>query len=179
MQTKFIAYLCIELAWSRLFTLKLVLLECLSLWIECTIDRISMIVIPFIMKALLIVISYWNNTADPDANAITAGPSGETESLGGDVIESNNQNNRETASEPGDLNSSGQNNQAFETEENVVVVDETNAVNVKRKCYCKNILIVSASNYWHLMVIFREQERRSFFRSSSRNANSRWRRKSR
>ena len=113
------------------------------------------------------------DTADPDANAITAGPSGETESLGGDVIESNNQNNRETASEPGDLNSSGQNNQAFETEENVVVVDETNAVNVKRKCYCKNILIVSASNYWHLMVIFREQERRSFFRSSSRNANSR------
>ena len=101
----------------------------------------------------------------PDADAESAsGPSGQTESLDGDASESNVENNRETTSEPGDINLTrpGQNNQAFEPEESVVTIDETNAVNVKRKnsnFYYTNFMAFKISQ----MRIFRKQKRRSSF----------------
>ena len=64
-------------------------------------------------------------TAAPDA------VDGETESPDGDVAD-NNVENIETRSESGDLTPSGQNNEAFEPEENVVIENETNPVVVKR-----------------------------------------------
>ena len=69
-----------------------------------------------------------------DAAAQVADPSDETESPGGDVTDSNVEN-RVTGSASGDstLPSSGQNNEAFEPEESVVMENETNAVVVKRK----------------------------------------------
>ena len=74
------------------------------------------------------------DTADADEES-TPGSSGQTESLDGDASERNIENNRETTLEPVDLTStrSGQDNRAFESEESVVKIDETNAVNVKRK----------------------------------------------
>ena len=68
-----------------------------------------------------------------DTAAQAADPSYETESPDGDVTNGNVEN-RETGSEPVDLTSStsGQNNEAFEPEENVVIENETNAVLVKR-----------------------------------------------
>ena len=68
-----------------------------------------------------------------DTAAQAADPSYETESPDGDVTNGNVEN-RETGSEPVDLASStsGQNNEAFEPEENVVIENETNAVLVKR-----------------------------------------------
>ena len=68
-----------------------------------------------------------------DAAAQVADPSYETESPDGDVT-TDNVENRETESEPVDLTSStsGQNNEAFEPEENVVIENETNEVVVKR-----------------------------------------------
>ena len=102
------------------------------------------------------------DTADADEESIP-GPSGQTESLDG-VSESNVDNNRETASEPGDINSTrpGQDNRAFEPEESVVTIDETNAVNVKRKninFYHKNFMAFKISQ----MRTFRKQKRRSSF----------------
>merc|ERR1719447_1066196 len=64
-------------------------------------------------------------TATPDA------VDGETESPDGDVTD-NNVENIETRSESGDLTPSGQNNEAFEPEENVVIENETNPVVVKQ-----------------------------------------------
>ena len=65
-----------------------------------------------------------------DAAAQVVDPSNETESPSGDVTDSNVEN-RVTGSESGDL-TSGQNNEAFEPEENIVIENETNAVVVKR-----------------------------------------------
>ena len=103
------------------------------------------------------------DAADADAES-ASGPSGQTESLDGDASESNIENNRETTSEPGDINLTrpGQNNQAFEPEESVVTIDETNAVNVKRKnsnFYYTNFMAFKISQ----MRIFRKQKRRSSF----------------
>ena len=67
------------------------------------------------------------------AAPVAVDPSGETESPGGDVT-ADNVENRETESESDDLaqTSSGQDNEAFEPEESVVMENETNAVVVKR-----------------------------------------------
>ena len=67
------------------------------------------------------------------AAPVAVDPSGETESPGGDVTLENVEN-RETESESDDLaqTSSGQDNEAFEPEESVVMENETNAVVVKR-----------------------------------------------
>ena len=61
-------------------------------------------------------------------------PSSETESPGGDVT-ADNVENRETEIESDDVaqTSSGQDNEAFEPEESVVMENEINAVVVKRK----------------------------------------------
>ena len=68
------------------------------------------------------------------AAPVAVDPSGETESPGGDVTPDNVEN-RETEIELDDVvpTSSGQNNEAFEPEESVVMENETNAVVVKRE----------------------------------------------
>ena len=79
-----------------------------------------------------------------DAAAQVADPSYETESPDGDVT-TDNVENRETESESGDLTSptSGQNNEAFEPEENVVIENETNAVVVKRNYLILDKLVLN------------------------------------
>ena len=68
-----------------------------------------------------------------DASAqVAVDSSGETESPDGDMRESNVENNIENISESSSP-SSGQSNDAFEHEENVVIENENNAVVVKRK----------------------------------------------
>ena len=74
-----------------------------------------------------------SSSGETTDTAAPVDPSSETESPGGDVTPDNVENRETESSDDLAQTSSGQNNEAFEPEESVVMENEINAVVVKRK----------------------------------------------